>query len=362
VTAPADPASGGEAARDEAARDEAAPGEAAPGEAAPGEAAPGEAAPGEAARDKAARGEAARGAVTGSMRAQAAADPAGHEADGAAPPGAEVAPTAPTAPDSDAPRTGPRPTGPGGAAARRTGGEPPAGGPIGDQGNPPVPPGTAGTPAAADGSPARNEPERFGPALVERSRRRLAAFVRRASQAEGRAAAVAIVLVATDDGAPGFLLTRRTTRLSNHAGQWALPGGRTDDGEDPPTAARRELAEELGLFLGTSEVLGCLDDYATRSGFVITPVVMAVDRALELVPNPHEVAAAYVVPVAALHRPGTPRFIRIPESDRLVIQIPLLGSLIHAPTAAVLHQFYEVVMAGRPTRVAAYEQPVWAWR
>jgi 8-oxo-dGTP pyrophosphatase MutT (NUDIX family) len=197
---------------------------------------------------------------------------------------------------------------------------------------------------------------------VDRSRQRLIGFDRRPGRIEGRAAAVAIVMVPADEGVPGFLLTRRTTRLSNHAGQWALPGGRIDDGEDAPTAARRELAEELGLVLRPDAVLGCLDDYATRSGFVITPVVMATVDPVELTPNPHEVAAAYVVPVSLLHRPGTPRFIRIPESDRLVIQIPLLGSLIHAPTAAVLHQFHEVVMAGRPTRVAAYEQPVWAWR
>jgi hypothetical protein len=43
-----------------------------------------------------------------------------------------------------------------------------------------------------------------------------------------------------------------------------------------------------------------------------------------------------------------------------VIRYPLLGTLIHAPTAAVLYQFME--LAARPClRVAHLEQPVWAW-
>jgi hypothetical protein len=109
-------------------------------------------------------------------------------------------------------------------------------------------------------------------------------------------------------------------------------------------------------------VLGLLDDYETRSGFVITPVVVWAGDAPRLEPNPAEVARAYVVPLAELDQPGTPRFITIPESDRPVVQMPLLGGVVHAPTAAVLYQLREVVLHGRPTRVDHLEQPVFAWR
>jgi hypothetical protein len=44
-----------------------------------------------------------------------------------------------------------------------------------------------------------------------------------------------------------------------------------------------------------------------------------------------------------------------------VISIPLVGTQIHAPTAAILYQLHEVALAGRETRVAHYEQPVFAW-
>jgi len=192
---------------------------------------------------------------------------------------------------------------------------------------------------------------------------RLAAFPRTAIDVGGhRPAAVAVTLCTDADGVASFLLTRRTSRLRNHAGQWALPGGRVDDGETVEDAARRELAEELGVLVAPSDVLGRLDDYQTRSGFVISPVVVWGGENPVLAPNPDEVARAYMVPLAELDRPDAPRFVTIPESTRPVVQMPLLGHLIHAPTAAVLYQLREVVLHGRPTRVADLEQPVFAWR
>jgi hypothetical protein len=127
-------------------------------------------------------------------------------------------------------------------------------------------------------------------------------------------------------------------------------------------AALRELAEEVGLALPPASVLGLLDDYPTRSGYAITPVVVWTDTESDLAPNPQEVAAVYRVPLAELERPDVPRLRQIPESERPVISIPLLGTQIHAPTAAILYQLREVAVRGRATRVAEFEQPVFAWR
>jgi 8-oxo-dGTP pyrophosphatase MutT (NUDIX family) len=204
---------------------------------------------------------------------------------------------------------------------------------------------------------------RFDEALLERARANLAAFDRRPAALEGRkAAAVAVVLLPDDEGRGCFLLTKRAPTLRAHTGQWALPGGRMDSGESPEGAALRELDEEVGLKLGAGTALGLLDDYPTRSGFVITPVVFWADDPGALSPNPAEVARVHLVPLEDLDAPDVPRFVSIPESDRPVIQLPLLGSLIHAPTAAVIYQMREVVSHGRPTRVDHLEQPVWAWR
>ena len=203
----------------------------------------------------------------------------------------------------------------------------------------------------------------FDDTLRERARSHLAAFERRAIEPDGRHhAAVGLVLAPDERGQACFLLTRRTATLRAHRGQWALPGGRIDLGESPEDAVRREIGEEIGLLLGGEAVLGSLDDYGTRSGFIITPIVIWSSGVAPLHPNPAEVAAVYRVPLADLEGPDVPRFVSIPESPRPVIQLPLLGALIHAPTAAVMFQAREVVVHGRPTRVDHFEQPVWAWR
>jgi 8-oxo-dGTP pyrophosphatase MutT (NUDIX family) len=177
-----------------------------------------------------------------------------------------------------------------------------------------------------------------------------------------RRAAVAVALLADEAGRPCFALTRRAAGLSAHKGQWALPGGRLDGDESAVEAALRELREELGLDLPDESALGLLDDYPTRSGYCITPAVVWAGARARLEPDPREVAAAYCVPLAELERPDVPRVRSIPESDRPVLSIPLLGAHIHAPTAAILYQLREVALRGRATRVAHYEQPTFAWR
>jgi 8-oxo-dGTP pyrophosphatase MutT (NUDIX family) len=163
-------------------------------------------------------------------------------------------------------------------------------------------------------------------------------------------------------GGAAFLLCRRPSKMRRHAGQWALPGGRIDAGETPLDAALRELEEELGLRLGPDSAVGWLDDYATRSGFVITPVVLWCEGDPDLHPNPDEVLASYRIGLRAL-LDGEPRFVSIPESERPVFQLPLGNDLIHAPTGAILYQFREVALRGRlGERVDHLGEPVFAWR
>jgi mutator protein MutT len=206
-----------------------------------------------------------------------------------------------------------------------------------------------------------------GPVLDDALRKRVEAnllgFSRLAvDSGDLRPAAVALALIADEQTEPCFILTLRAAKLKNHAGQWALPGGRLEPGESAEQAAVRELSEEVGLDLPAESILGLLDDYPTRSGFVITPVVVWAGDRSQLKPDPSEVAAVYRVPLGELGRPDVPRLRTIPESTRPVISIPLLGTHIHAPTAAILYQLHEVAIEGRETRVVDFEQPVFAWR
>ncbi len=234
----------------------------------------------------------------------------------------------------------------------------------------------------------------YDEALRERIRAHLAEHDRRAvTDPTKRHAAVAVVLVDSQvgedrvdpaplddwiDGRPmpesldgrmvdvsggaAFLLCRRASRLTSHAAQWALPGGRLDAGETVIDAALRELDEEVDIRLPESTVLGLLDDYPTRSGYVITPVVIWGGGRLDPRPAPDEVMAVYRVGLHQLQREDSPRFMDIPESPRPVVQIPLGHDLIHAPTGAVLLQLRWLGLEGRHDPVDELEQPVFAWK
>jgi len=200
--------------------------------------------------------------------------------------------------------------------------------------------------------------------------------VRPLAAAACRPAAVAVAIVDEGPGAdlPGLprhaewsrraalVLTRRAGTLRSHAGQWALPGGRLDAGETPEQAALRELAEEVHLRPDADRVLGRLDDFVTRSGYSITPVVVWAGPGRGLRPNPGEVESLHRVPLAELMRADAPMLERIEDSASPVLRMPLGDGWIAAPTAAVLYQFRELCLAGRATRVAHFEQPKFAWK
>jgi 8-oxo-dGTP pyrophosphatase MutT (NUDIX family) len=207
---------------------------------------------------------------------------------------------------------------------------------------------------------------------------RLAAWPLQSIEAGGRPrAAVALTLVDEGHGADlsGFarhdrwqhtaalLLTRRAAHMNRHAGQWALPGGRIDGTETPEAAALRELHEEVGLEPGPGAVLGRLDDYATRSGFVITPVVVWAGEARVLHPAPDEVESAHRVPLGEWLRDDAPLLDapHEPGGDP-VLRMPLGDNWVAAPTAAMIYQLREVLLLGRATRVAHFDQPRFTWR
>lgn len=200
-------------------------------------------------------------------------------------------------------------------------------------------------------------------ALRARLADNLARFEHRRRDVGGlKHAAVALAVVDGEDGLPSLVLTRRAPTLRAHSGQWALPGGRLDPGETPEVAALREMQEEVGLIVPAENVLGRLDDYVSRSGYVITPVVVWAGMGSVTIANADEVHAIHRISLVELDRPDSPEFVAIPESDRPVVRLLVHEHRIHAPTAAIVYQFREVAVKGNPIRVDHLEQPVWAWR
>ncbi len=206
----------------------------------------------------------------------------------------------------------------------------------------------------------------FGDGLRQEITDNLRRFEHREVQdSDLRHAAVALVVVrnpGADDAC--VLLTLRPRHLNRHSGQFALPGGRLDAGETPQQGALRELHEELGLELKPQDVLGRLDDYPTRSGFCITPVVMWAGEGAALRPAPDEVAEVFHIPLRELDNPEIPLLTPSEDGETQVLSaiLPSLQHRIFAPTAALLYQFREVAGRGASTRVDCYDQPPFAWR
>lgn len=182
----------------------------------------------------------------------------------------------------------------------------------------------------------------------------LGRFERIPTSAPGIPAAVALVVMQDADGRACMPMFVRAAGLSRHPGQFALPGGKVDRGEGAEAAAIRELREELGLEVEDGEVLGLLDDFDTQSGFTITPVVIWGGATVaNLDPSRHEVAQLFLLTMPDLRAAvaGATRG----ASEDFCLELP--WAAIYAPTAAILYQFSEVALDGRPTRVNDYYQP-----
>ena len=179
----------------------------------------------------------------------------------------------------------------------------------------------------------------------------------------GQREAAVVVAIARCGEQAVVILTRRTGSLRAHGNQWALPGGRLDPGETALQAALREMQEEINLEVDESQVLGLLDDYATRSGYNITPVVVWTDVEWQsLEPNPDEVAFIEPFTFAELARADSPILQDHGHGGHPVLSMHFKQDVVFAPTGAILYQFREIALLGRATRVAHYDQPAFAWR
>ena len=162
-----------------------------------------------------------------------------------------------------------------------------------------------------------------------------------------------------NDGITSVPIFQRPLNMSRHAGQIALPGGKVHAGETVEDCAIREVNEELGLVLDTADVLGLLDDFDTESGFRITPVVIWSSAGVsDLKPSRWEVLKLFVIGTPELH--DTVAAAALGSTQEFSLRFRQVE--VFAPTAAILYQFSEVALDGRPCRVADFYQPPFTHR
>ena len=151
---------------------------------------------------------------------------------------------------------------------------------------------------------------------------------------------------------PTVLLTERTLHLSTHSGQIAFPGGKADeDDADARITALREAQEEVGLDPVYVQVLGVLPHYVTGSAFIVTPVIALVEPGFTPVPNVHEVADVFEVPLEFLMNPAHhQRHVFEWEGMRrewfsMPYHDDIKSRFIWGATAGILRNFYRMLSA-----------------
>lgn len=197
------------------------------------------------------------------------------------------------------------------------------------------------------------------PELRARMAANMAGFERREIDPQGLRAAAVAILVSPHRKRRTFVLTRRALTMRRNAGNFALPGGNFEPGEDAVAAAVRETAEELGVRIGREAAMGLLDDFQTLGGHRVTPVVFWCEDELAIHPDPVEVHKVWRIPLTELDHPRSPRRLPREGGGPPILQMRLAGKWVNAPTAAWLYQFREVALHGRATRLDGVGQPEW---
>lgn len=160
--------------------------------------------------------------------------------------------------------------------------------------------------------------------------------------------AAVLIAVVERNGVPSVILTQRTEQLRSHSGQVAFPGGRIDATDlTPEAAALRETHEEIGLAPEALEIVGRMPDYASGSGYRISPVLAVADPSADMRINPAEVADAFEVPLEFLMDPRNHKTeSRIWQGkERFYWVMPFGERYIWGVTAGIIRTLYERLYA-----------------
>jgi 8-oxo-dGTP pyrophosphatase MutT (NUDIX family) len=137
-------------------------------------------------------------------------------------------------------------------------------------------------------------------------------------------------------------------RMKKHSGQISFPGGHVDNEDiDAEATALRETEEEVGINSTYIEIIGRLDTYVIRTGFLVTPVVGFLKPPLNITPDDHEVDEVFEIPLSFLmDRNNHQRHRRkLNGQNRDYYAIPYEDRYIRGATAGMLVNLCDILIA-----------------
>ncbi|GAB4827046.1 Nudix hydrolase 15, mitochondrial [Ancistrocladus abbreviatus] len=137
-------------------------------------------------------------------------------------------------------------------------------------------------------------------------------------------AAVLVCLFEGDGGDLRVILTKRSSKLSTHSGEVALPGGKVEEGDkDEAETATREAKEEIGLDPSLVNVVTVLEPFLSKHLLRVVPVIgiLTNKEAFKPDPNTDEVEVIFDAPLEMF----------IKDENRRVQETEWMGSnyLVH---------------------------------
>jgi 8-oxo-dGTP pyrophosphatase MutT (NUDIX family) len=146
-----------------------------------------------------------------------------------------------------------------------------------------------------------------------------------------------------------LLFTRRLKELRSHPGQISFPGGLFEDADiNLKGTVTREVKEEIGLSEANIEFLGELDDYASTTGYLITPFVAKIPYPYDFRVNKEEISELILVRVEEFKRPPKVGYMIHDGKPYPVYHYDLPQHVIWGATARIVKNFVDVIFSEIP--------------
>ena len=96
-----------------------------------------------------------------------------------------------------------------------------------------------------------------------------------------------------------LILIHRSNLGTRHRGEMSFPGGKYEEDKDKTLkdTALRETVEEIGVSKESIKIIGCLDDFPTKTKYIITPFVAVIDNNQQLIREEREVQRILKIPI-----------------------------------------------------------------